>query len=108
MATIKRASIAGEPSAAQPRRPFLRFRRPVLRRRSVTRLQKVDEARGVTMPEHLNLTDTHGLATPGAGGFKGATQIRQKPNAPGPTSAGVTTVKAPSPAGKGRIGRRVR
>lgn len=106
MTKIKRATIAGEPSAAQPRRPFLRFRRPTLHRRSIRRLQKVDEARGVTMPEFENLTDTHGLATPGSGGFKGATQIHQRPNTP-PTKAGVTTVKTPSPKGRGPIGKRV-
>lgn len=106
MATIKRATVAGEPGAAQPRRPFLRFRRPVLRRRSIRRLQKVDEARGVTMPEHLNLTDTHGLATPGSGGYKGVTEVRQRPNTP-PTSPGVTTVKTPRPGGSGSIKKRV-
>jgi len=107
MARIKRATYKGDPGVRQPVRNWPPFRRPLLRIRSIRTLIKRDEAKGVTMPEFHNLTDAHGVATPGSGGYKGARQIRQQPNTP-PTSDSVTRIKPPSPKGKGSIGKRVR
>ena len=109
MARIKMTGAgSGAPGFSILRRPFSRFVRPTLGRRSVNRLQKRDPARGVTDPAAAqNLETRAGYATANTGGNRGAAQIHQQPQMP-PTSPGVTTIKAPNPKGRGSIGKRVR
>lgn len=72
-----------------------RFVRPMFSRRGVTTLIKVDESKGVTQPEFLNLTDKAGQKTPGAGGYKGATEALQVPRTPPAPGRGKRRIKTP-------------
>lgn len=96
------------PRAGQPGEPLTRFTfpvipKPVFPKAKIRTLIKRDVAKGVTMPEANNMTDTPGVVTGGTGGYKGATVMHQQPLVPPSPAKNLRVVAPPSPTNKGGV-----
>jgi hypothetical protein len=95
MTKIRSSSTSGQPAAGRLKFNWPQFRRPLRPLRSLPTRIVNDVASGVTQPEARNMTTTHGVRTPGAGGYKGATVRHQTPQTPPGTGANQTRVQTP-------------
>lgn len=97
--SVKRvvAPRAGQPGEPQVKWTFPVIPKPVFAKAKIRMLQKVDVAKGLTMPEANNMTTASGVVTGDSGGYKGARIVRQKPIVPAAPTRNQRVVKAPSP-----------
>lgn len=91
------APVVGRPPTTKLQQVFPRVLKPVYRRQSIKTLIKVDASKGITQPEEASLPGAAGTLVPGAGGFKGATILREQPQVPPPSGKNRRVIPAPSP-----------
>lgn len=102
-AKVVTSRTQGAPGFGPPKSNWPRVPRSLRRRRNVRVAIADDPSDGLTQPEFANLTDAHGVATPGRGGYKGATSHFQTPQTPPKSGANTTRIKSPR---LGRLKRR--